>query len=103
MSVRRYNLRVLRSWPCFKVCLIPGKEDDHSPERPEAIRIVQECRRSSVDCTTFSEAGQATLVTVPQDNCNTRERETDIVGEPQVQPQDIRTSIDKIAAEVSVV
>jgi len=81
--------------------LIPGKEGD-GPERAEAIRIVQECRRSSGDCTTFSEAGQAALVTVLQDNRNTRERETGIVGKPQVQLQDIRTTMDKIAAEVSV-
>jgi hypothetical protein len=81
--------------------LVSGKDDD-GPERAEAVRIVQACSRNGGDCRTLSESDQAVLVALLQDNRSAREGETGIAGNPQIQLQDIRTTMDKIAAEVSL-
>jgi hypothetical protein len=78
-----------------------GKEDD-GLERAEAVRVVQKCRRSGGDYRTLSEGDQAALVALLQDNRDARNRGTDVVGNIQIQLQDIRTTTDKIASEVSV-
>jgi hypothetical protein len=75
-----------------------GKEDD-GPEGAEAVRIVQKCRRSGGDYRTLSEADQAVLVTLLQDNRNARNGGSEVVGN---QLQDIRITTDKIASEVSI-
>jgi hypothetical protein len=78
-----------------------GKEHDGS-ERAEAVRIVQACKRCGGDYRALSEADQAALVALLHDNRKARECEADIMEDPQIQLQDIRTTTERIATEVSV-
>lgn len=74
-----------------------GNVED-TPEKASAIDIIERCKQSSNDYKTLSEDDQGVLLTLLQENHDTRD--TGVVGKPQVQLQDIRTTMDKVAVEV---
>lgn len=80
--------------------VILGHVND-SPERAEAIRIIQQSRRDGGDYKNLSKADQGTLLALLQENRDARE--TVIIGKPQLQHQDIRTTMVNVNTEVFLV
>ena len=74
-----------------------GNVED-TPEKANAIDIIERCKHSSNDYKTLSEDDQGVLLAILQENCDARD--TGVIGKPQVQLQDIQTTMDKVAVEV---
>jgi hypothetical protein len=74
-----------------------GNVDD-SPERVEAIRIIQKSRQNGRDYKTVSKVDQGALLALLQESHDVRE--TGIIGQPQIQLQDIQTMMEKVNMEV---
>jgi predicted transposase YdaD len=77
--------------------MLLGNADD-SPERAEAIHIIQKSRQNSRDYKTVSKVNQGALLALLQESHNVQE--TGIVGQLQIQLQDIQTTMEKVNMEV---
>jgi hypothetical protein len=66
--------------------ILLGNVDD-SPKRAEAISIIQKSRQNGGDYKTVSKVDQGALLALLQESCDMWE--TGIVGQPQIQLQDI--------------
>jgi hypothetical protein len=71
---------------------------DNSPKRAEAIRIIWKSRQNGGDYKTISKVDQGALLALLQESRDMQE--TGIVGQPQIQLQDIRTTMEKVNTEV---
>jgi hypothetical protein len=77
--------------------MLLGNADD-SPERVEAIHIIRKSRQNGGDYKTVLKVDQGALLALLQESHDMRE--TGIVGQPQIQLQDIQTTMEKVNTEV---
>jgi hypothetical protein len=73
---------------------------ESTPEKAEAIAIIKRCKKNNNEYKSLSEDNQDILLAILQEYRNTCD--TGIVGKPEVQLQDIRTTLDSVGREVCI-
>jgi hypothetical protein len=77
--------------------LFPGTEADGG-QIAEAVRIINDTKNNSDEYKTLSQDDQETLIMLLQEDRD--QKETGVVGKPQLRLHDIRTTMEKVHIEV---